>query len=392
MTRQVLLLARRDLLQRARSRSFVVTVLLSVALVLAVGPLVTLWMGPTKPAVIGVTGRAGTDVTRALAVTAAASAVPVTVRAFADVASGEAAVRTGDAALLVVDADELVWNQDVNPTTLALAQSAVAQVERSAVAAGLGLRAADLARIVSPPAAALRTLQPFDPQRTPRVVAAGIVVILLYMGIVVFGQFVLLGVMEEKANRVVEVVLSRARPSEVLAGKVLGIGALGLIEITAIGGAGLITVRMIDLPAARLPSLSVAVVATAVAWFVLGYGFYAVVYAALGATISRQEDVQGAATLPSLILLPGYNVGLILAADPGSMVARVCSLVPFWSPVVMPARIALGQAAWWEVLLAVALLVASVAGLIWWGGRVYSGAILRIGRRVSLREAWRGAG
>lgn len=391
MIRQILLLARRDLLQRARSRSFLVTVVLSVALVLAVGPLVSVWMGPTKPTVIGVTGRAAPDVTRALTGSAAVSAVPITVRTFDDVAAGETALREGEAALLVVDTGELVWNQDVDPTTLALARAAVAQVERSAVAAGLGLQAADLTRILAPPAPQLRTLEPFDPQRTARVVAASIVVVLLYMGIVVFGQFVLLGVMEEKANRVVEVVLSRARPTEVLAGKVLGIGALGLIEITALSGAGLVTVRMIDLPGARLPSLSLAVVTTAIAWFVLGYAFYAVVYAALGATISRQEDVQGAATLPTLMLLPGYFVGLILTADPGNLVARVFSLIPIWSPVVMPARIALGQAAWWEVLLAVVLLLASAAGLIWCGGRVYSGAILRIGRKVSLREAWRGA-
>jgi ABC-2 type transport system permease protein len=391
MLRQILLLARRDLVQRARSRSFVVTVVLSVALVLAVGPMVSLWMGPTKPTVIGVTGRAGPDITRALAGSAAASGVPITVRTFDDVAAGETALRAGDAALLVVNADELVWNQDVDPTTLALAQSAVQQVERFAVAAGLGLQSADLARFVSPPAAAQRTLQPFDPQRTARVVAASIVVVLLYMGIVVFGQFVLLGVMEEKANRVVEVVLSRARPAEVLAGKVLGIGALGLIEITALSGAGLVTVRMIDLPGARLPSLGLAVVTAAVAWFILGYAFYAVVYAALGATISRQEDVQGAATLPTLMLLPGYFVGLILTANPGSLVARVFSLIPIWSPVVMPARIALGQAAWWEILLAVGLLIASAVGLIWAGGRVYGGAILRIGKKVSLREAWRSA-
>jgi ABC-2 type transport system permease protein len=387
--RQTFLLARRDLVQRARSRSFVVTVFLSVALVLAVGPLVSVWMGPTAPTVIGVTGQAGADVAHAVEVTASASGTPVALRTFDDVAAAERALRNGDAALVIVDAHELVWQQDVDPTALALAQAAVQQVERSAIAGRLGLQVADVATLVSPPAAAQRSLDPLDPQRTARGVAAAVVVILLYIAIMVFGQFVMLGVMEEKANRVVEVVLSRARPAEVLAGKVLGIGALGLIEMTALGGAGLVTVRMIDLPGARLPSLSLAVAATAVAWFVLGYAFYGVVYAALGATISRQEDVQGAATLPTLMLLPGYFVGLVLTADPTNVVARVFSLIPIWSPVVMPARIALGQALWWETVLAVVLMLLSASGLIWWAGRVYSGAILRIGARVSLRQAWR---
>jgi ABC-2 type transport system permease protein len=392
MMRQIFLLARRDFLQRARSRSFMVTVLLSVGLVLAIGPLASIWMGQTKPAVIAVTGQRATDLARTLQATAAAADVPITIRTVADVAAGETALRDDGADLLVVDTAELVWNKDVNPTALALAQSAVQQLERSTIAADLGLRAQDAARIVSPPPPAQRTLEAVDPQRTPRVVGASLLVILLYMSIVIFGQFVLLGVMEEKANRVVEVVLSRARPTEVLAGKVLGIGALGLIEVVALSGAGLITVRMIDLPEVRLPSLSLAVAALAIAWFVLGYAFYAVVYAALGATISRQEDVQGAATLPTILLLLGYFVGLILTSNPGSTLAQVFSLIPFWTPVVMPARIALGVAAWWEIAVAVTLMIGSAIGLIWWAGRIYSGAILRIGKKVGLREAWRAAG
>ncbi|MFZ0159341.1 MAG: ABC transporter permease [Kineosporiaceae bacterium] len=392
MMRQIFLLARRDFLQRARSRSFMVTVLLSVGLVLAIGPLASIWMGQTKPAVIAVTGQRATDLARTLQATAAATDVPITIRTVADVAAGETALRDDEADLLVVDTAELVWNKDANPTALALAQSAVQQLERSTIAAGLGLRAQDAARIVSPPPPAQRTLEAVDPQRTPRVVGASLLVILLYMSIVIFGQFVLLGVMEEKANRVVEVVLSRARPTEVLAGKVLGIGALGLIEVVALSGAGLITVRMIDLPEVRLPSLSLAVAGLAIAWFVLGYAFYAVVYAALGATISRQEDVQGAATLPTILLLLGYFVGLILTSNPGSTLAQVFSLIPFWTPVVMPARIALGVAAWWEVAVAVTLMIGSAIGLIWWAGRIYSGAILRIGKKVGLREAWRAAG
>lgn len=369
-----------------------VTVLLSVGLVLAIGPLASIWMGQTKPAVIAVTGQRATDLARTLQATAAATDVPITIRTVADVAAGETALRDDEADLLVVDTAELVWNKDANPTALALAQSAVQQLERSTIAAGLGLRAQDAARIVSPPPPAQRTLEAVDPQRTPRVVGASLLVILLYMSIVIFGQFVLLGVMEEKANRVVEVVLSRARPTEVLAGKVLGIGALGLIEVVALSGAGLITVRMIDLPEVRLPSLSLAVAGLAIAWFVLGYAFYAVVYAALGATISRQEDVQGAATLPTILLLLGYFVGLILTSNPGSTLAQVFSLIPFWTPVVMPARIALGVAAWWEVAVAVTLMIGSAIGLIWWAGRIYSGAILRIGKKVGLREAWRAAG
>ena len=212
----------------------------------------------------------------------------------------------------------------------------------------------------------------------------------MFIAINMFGQFVLLGVMEEKSSRVVEVVLSRARPSEVLAGKVLGIGLLGLAELVALGAAALVTVRLVDVPGLdALPSIGATAVVTMLAWFVLGYTFYAVLYAALGATVSRQEDVQGAAMLPTLLLLPGYFVGLVGLQDPTNAWTHMFSLLPIWAPIVMPARIALGVAPWWEVGLSVALVVLSAWALIVLSGRIYAGAILRIGRKVPLRDAWR---
>lgn len=96
--------------------------------------------------------------------------------------------------------------------------------------------------------------------------------------------------------------------------------------------------------------------------------------------------------LPTLLLMPGYFLAMVLYPFADSMLVKVASVIPLWSPMLMPARMAIGEAAWWEVGLAVGLLVISSLGLIWLGGRVYSGAILHIGRKVKLREAWRATG
>jgi ABC-2 type transport system permease protein len=388
--RQIWLLARRDLLQRARSRAFLITLLITVGVVMALGPLANAIAGQQKASVIGITGSTTADLDTTIEAIAKATDVAVELRTYATVAAGESAVDSGEAAVLVVDSSELVWKDQSSPQIESIVQGAIQQLERRSAAAKLGLDASQVASLVSPPPVSSRTLQPADPERIPRIVGANIAVVLMFISIVMFGQFVLLGVMEEKASRVVEVVLSRAKPTEVLAGKVIGIGLLGLIELAALGAAALVTLQSVNVPGVQLPKLGLGVIASMIAWFVLGYCFYAVVYAAFGSTISRQEDVQGATMLPTLLLLPGYFVGLVMSGTTNTL-TRVFSILPMWSPMVMPARIALGEAAWWEVALSIILLVVSALALIWIAGRIYTGAILNIGKKVRLREAWRGA-
>ena len=394
MIRQTWLLARRELVQRGRSKSFVITLLLSVGVVLALGPLVSALAGRPSTTVVGVTGQtADSALTRTIEGLSSASGLTVRVQPYPDRATGEVAVRDGTVDVLVVDGSagsELVWKDTVDARVESVVSAAVQQVERSEVAAELGLSPADVVRLVAPAPPASTTLVPPDPQRVPRQIGAVAVVIVMYIAILMFGQFVLVGVMEEKSSRVVEVVLSRARPSEVLAGKVLGIGLLGLAEVCALGAAALVTVRLVDVPGLdALPSIGVTAVIAMVAWFLLGYTFYAVVYAALGATVSRQEDVQGVAMLPTVLLLPGYFIGLVGLDDPTNAWAHIFSLLPMWAPIVMPARIALGVAPWWEIGLSVALVLLSAWVLVVVSGRIYAGAILRIGRKVPLRDAWR---
>lgn len=289
--RQIWLLARRDLMQRARSKAFLMSVVLSAGLILAIGPLLAFEFQDPPPVVVGLAGETGPDLVAAVRASAAAAGMEVETRNYPSLARAEDALRAGVADVLVAGRSEIVWRERASPTVASMLRAAVESLERGEVAAELGIEPAEAVRLLAPPSPIDRTLAPEDPEEVPRIIGANIAVVLLFIAIVMFGQFGLLGVMEEKASRVVEVVLSRARPAQVLAGKVIGIGLLGLIEMVALGGAVLITVTMFSIPGVSLPALGLEVVVSMLVWFVLGYGFYAVVFAALGATISRQEDV-----------------------------------------------------------------------------------------------------
>jgi ABC-2 type transport system permease protein len=201
----------------------------------------------------------------------------------------------------------------------------------------------------------------------------------------------MMGVMEEKQNRVVEVVLSRVRPYQVIAGKVLGIGALGLAQLLVLGVAIWVTASLVDIADISVTALGAEILASVVFWFLVGYAVYAVVYAALGATVSRQEDLQSVALLPALLIIPGFFFGQVAVAEPDSPLAVITSFIPLWSPMVMPSRAAVGDVPLWEVAVAAALAAATIVVLIRLAGRIYTGAILDVGGKVRLRDAWRSA-
>jgi ABC-2 type transport system permease protein len=172
---------------------------------------------------------------------------------------------------------------------------------------------------------------------------------------------------------------------------VLGIGAVGLGQIAVTLGVGVAAGFLAD--AYTFPSsIAGGLAAWAVVWFLLGYLMYALVFASLGALVSRQEDV-GGATAPAvmLIVLP-YVVGIsILPSDPDNGLVALLSVIPFFAPTLMPMRIAFDVAPAWEIALALGLTVLTVAALAWFTGRVYRNAVLRTGAKVKLFTALRGS-
>ena len=215
--------------------------------------------------------------------------------------------------------------------------------------------------------------------------------VLLFMAIMMTGSWVLLGVTEEKTSRVVEVLLSTVRPWHLLAGKILGIGILGLLQFSVVVSGIMLGIRLVfgtDL----IPELDGALLATLVVWFVLGYVVYAVGYAAVGAVASRPEDAQNASFPMTMVSLVGYLLGLFyVGGNPDSTLSVVLTLVPLTAPFVVPVRAVSDSIGLWEQLAAVVVMLGFAVWLVRVAGRVYAGGVFKHRSRVKLREAFRSA-
>jgi ABC-2 type transport system permease protein len=192
-------------------------------------------------------------------------------------------------------------------------------------------------------------------------------------------------VAEEKSSRVIELLLTSLAPRRLLAGKVLGVGALGVAQLVAVCAAGLISAQIAG--GEGLPPSAPETVALVVAWFVLGFAFYSVAYAALGALVSRQEDLE-ATTAPVNVLLIGAYLGANAAIqDPDGTWAQIASFLPPLSPLIVPTRVVLGDMGAIGLLATVAIEVLATFLLIRLAAGIYERSILRIGAPISLRSA-----
>jgi ABC-2 type transport system permease protein len=389
--RQVLEVARREFVQRARSRAFQITMLLTLGIIVAMGPILLLIQDESPPVRVGIVGEQPEGFRAAVEAQAAALGTDVEVSSFGSIAGAESALVDGTVDVLLVDGTELVWQEESSVRITSIVSGALLDTERRAAIAELGLTDEEVARLLVPVPLSERVLVVEDPEETPRRIGALAGMFVLYMSILIFGQFVAMGIVEEKQNRVVEVVLSRIKPAQLLVGKVLGIGALGLLQVLAIGAAAVVALTFVDLPDVSLAGLGAEIIASVVFWYLLGFTLYSFLYAALGATVSRQEDLQGAVILPLFLILPGFFLAQVAVEFPDGTLATVGSLVPFWTPMVMPVRMASGGVPWSQVALSVALVALTIVVLVRVGARVYSGAVLRTGARVKLRDAWKGA-
>ncbi len=234
---------------------------------------------------------------------------------------------------------------------------------------------------------------------------------LIYIAMLVYGSVVMQGVIEEKLSRVVEVVVSSVRPFELLMGKVLGIGAMGLVQMVvwaglmAAGtfGAGAIITFFVS-PAnlglaadatddqvlaamdLQIPSIGPDVFVWFVLFFLVGYLLYASLFAAIGSAVEQQQDAQGL-MLPimlPIILSIIFMQGVV--ENPGSTLAVVLSLVPFTSPISMVVRVAVTEVPLWETALSFVLLFATFLGSVWLAARIYRVGILMYGKKASLKD------
>jgi ABC-2 type transport system permease protein len=241
-------------------------------------------------------------------------------------------------------------------------------------------------RAIAEASVAVQPLQAVDENRGARIGIASVVGVLTYIMLLISIQLTGQGVVEEKANRIVELLLSTIRPWELLAGKVLGIGFVTILQVAAMAVAGSVTAvatGVLHMSA----GVVIGVAAWAMLWYLLGYFLYALVIAAAASLVSRQEDLAAVATPVSVVIIAAYLVGqTVVPGNPNGTAATVLSMIPFLSPVLMPMRAAYGIPGW-QIAASLAMTVLTIVVIAQLAGRIYGKAVLLTGSRVSLRAA-----
>jgi ABC-2 type transport system permease protein len=434
----VLAVARREFTVRARTRSFLLgtAVLVLGVVVIAFIPVIGRFLDSghsdrigLRVAVTDLKVDAAATLDTLLNATVTSDGVPSTgsgsatkpyeVVAIDDLAAARAEIRDGKlSAVLSIERSAsgdlafLLYAADPNGIATARTSAVLHQAANSIAIADrldrLGITPSDQASLFAPTAFAVKAADPAKAtasgadEATMYLLGFGMT-ILIFMMVILYGNWVAMSVVEEKSSRVMEVILNAATPFQLLAGKVLGVGAVALVQYGAILASGAVAI-VIQGPVANvvlgetggsvgLPQgLTAGLLILLGVYGVLGFLLYAVLYAAAGSLVSRQEDVNQAVMPMTLVSTLGYLVGVYAATGlldiRGSWLA-VLSQIPFFSPFMMLSRATAGQVSAWEIVLSIVLLVVSIVAALWVAARVYAAGVLLYGQRPGARAVWR---
>jgi ABC-2 type transport system permease protein len=384
--RSVWLVARREILERGRSRGFVLSVAFTTLIVIGSILLPTVLFRDDGITPVGVVEPTPSGLAETLVATGTQFGTDIEVVAYQDMAAATAALEAEDVdAVVSVPADlsgpgTVTFAEDADDTLAALTSQAVVALRTQAFLLDAGVDMGGLAAAQAAPT--IEEMDPPEEGEEGRFIVANIGAVLILIGIFSFGFTVLTGVVEEKQSRVVEVVLSTVRARDLLMGKVLGIGVLGLVQLLVFVLAGLAAVSFtggFDLPIATPGSVMLLTI-----WFILGYALYATALGFLGANAS---------TPVTTVAMISYFVAIFaVIQDPAGIVAVVATFIPPAAPFVVPLRAAFDAITPIEIVLSIAVTMAAIWGLFVVGARVYAGAVLQTAGRMKIRDAWRSAG
>lgn len=223
-------------------------------------------------------------------------------------------------------------------------------------------------------------------------------IFVLYMMFIIYGQMIARGVIEEKSSDIAEVLVATVRPWELMLGKIVGIGAVGLTQIAI----WIVTIGLLSLYgfAASAPALAevgidpsavlslplLRMAGTFIVFFVLGYFLFAAIFAAVGAVIEQEQELQQAAFFPMLLIILPFVLAFTGIQTPEAAWMTGASFFPFFTPFLMLLRITMGVAQAWEVILSLVILLVTILAVAWLAGRIYRVGILMTGKRPNLPE------
>jgi ABC-2 type transport system permease protein len=380
----VALVARREITERVREKSFLVSTVVNIVIIVGVVVIVALTSGGDERYVVGYSSATEGQVVDSAA--AAGRAVGVEIEGREVGAAARAGLEDGSLDAVVIGG-QIRSEEEPDEQLVTLLQAANRDVRAADALEQAGVSADETRRALAPPPLEVATIEPADDDGKAGV--AFFAILILYGQLLTYGYWVAAGVVEEKASRVVEVVLSTIRPASLLAGKVIGIGLLGLANLLLTVAIGLGVAQVTG--AIEVDGDLVSAAALALAWFVVGYAFYSCAFACAGALVPRQEELQSSMTPLSVTILVAFFAGFAVLNDPDGTIAQVTAFIPITAPITMPPRIVTGDVAAWEIAASLAVTIGATLALIPLAARIYEGGILRTGSALKLREAWRAA-
>ena len=390
----VRLVAGREVTTKMRSKAFIITTVATLVLIVGFSLVMKLVGGGGSDATVGVTAQAG-PLAEPIKVAARQVGETVDVKTVDEKAGRQQVTDESLDALVVGDGSDgklrVVVKKDLDDSLHNALNVLAGQLALNRAITDLGGDPAQVQSQVADAQVDVEALEEPYPYQSAQLILGIVAGILIYMSLMLNGQMVAQGVVEEKSSRVVELLLSTIRPWQLMAGKVLGIGFVGFVQMVVIGGVGIAVALGLDVLSISA-SAAVGTVIWLVVWYLLGFVMYSLVFAALAALVSRQEDVGGVITPALMFVIVGYVIGIsVLPSQPDNTLAEVLSVIPVFAPTLMPMRLAMGGVPVWEMVVSVGLTLALIPALVWLAGRIYANAVMRSGARVKLKDALRPA-
>ena len=384
----VRLVAAREIRERVHGRIFRVGTIIILLVVAGAIVIPVLHKSSTSAQHVAVLGGDRAALERLVRAEAVRVGTTVDFVSVASVAAADDELRSGTLDVAVVDGDRIVVGQAINPTdgsdtsNLVDAVSVALGVEQSYKAAGL--TTTQIQQLGSTKPIPVRSLEPAA--KTHTVNGASVIgVILVFVMLTQYTTWILMGVMQEKASRVVEVLLATMRPIQLLSGKVLGIGLVAMGQAATVLVFALILGRAVGSDV--LHGAEPVALAAALVWLLLGYAFYCWVYAAAGSMAERQDQVQTLALPLSLPMIVGYVIALTAASSgSASLFVKALAYFPPTAPFAMPVLVGLDQVQWWGFAISVLVTLASTVVVARVASGIYLRAVLRTGGSVPLRQ------
>ena len=376
---QILLIARQELKTMLFSRGFLAASGLIVVLIITLFSISGLF--PSDPLRLGLVGEQPAGAVETLTITGEFEPDELEVVQLPPSTDPGDAIEAENLDAIVVDGSEIIVSERDTETVglINTAWSGARVVEQLQIS---GVDNRSLSEVLSP--LAVTELDP-DSDRDVRQASSFITVLLLFVAVQISGGFIMMGIMEEKGTKIVELLLSSIHPRNLLVGKVIGIGAVGLIQVVVMVAAVIAGALVSGL---EIPALQVSTVALSLMFFLVGFLFYGSLFAAGASLAPRQQDAQATLAPVTIIMMMSYFVTFATAASPNSAVARWLSLFPSISPFAIPSRLAAGESSVIEAILALVVAVVVTAAVFSLAARVYVRSVIHTDRKLGWLEAW----